>query len=224
MTTNNREVEPAPEPTPEPYRSLPLPQESGSIRVLDILAPSTSTNIGHETPIEGYLRIVDLDQTTQFSALSYVWGTSVPAATAKTILCGQISLPVTDNCYSALVHLRRKFGKLALWIDAICINQSDDAEKAHQISLMKDIYPAAEQVYVWLGEGDLGVDRAMSYLSSAGLLEYFFVDGAPIAQELPKPQIWAAARKALFVAINYRRQIFPSCKFSLLFVNWECDI
>ena len=220
MTTNDRGVE----STTEPYRSLPLPQKSKCIRVLDILALSISTNIGDETPIEGHLRIVDLDQTTPFSALSYVWGTSVSTATAKTILCGQISLPVTDNCYSALVHLRRKFGKLTIWIDAICINQSDDAEKAHQISLMKDIYPAAEQVYVWLGEGDPGIDRAMSYLSSAGLLEYFFVDGAPIAQELPKPQIWAAARKALFVAINYRRRIFPFCTFSLLVVDWGCDI
>lgn len=41
---------------------------------------------------------------------------------------------------------------LPLWIDAVCINQEDPAEKRAQISLMGEIYASAQSVLVWLGE------------------------------------------------------------------------
>lgn len=39
-----------------------------------------------------------------------------------------------------------------LWIDAICINQSDDDEKSHQVAMMGDIYGKAATGLLWLGE------------------------------------------------------------------------
>jgi Heterokaryon incompatibility protein (HET) len=39
-----------------------------------------------------------------------------------------------------------------LWIDAICIDQTNEIEKASQIPLMGNIYSNAELVIVWLGE------------------------------------------------------------------------
>ncbi|KAK4443489.1 heterokaryon incompatibility protein-domain-containing protein [Podospora aff. communis PSN243] len=41
---------------------------------------------------------------------------------------------------------------LNLWIDAICINQDDLAEKARQIPMMARIYRTAARVLIWLGE------------------------------------------------------------------------
>ncbi|KAI9779440.1 MAG: hypothetical protein M1839_007405 [Geoglossum umbratile] len=38
-----------------------------------------------------------------------------------------------------------------IWVDAICINQSDDLEKAEQVALMGDIYKSAQSVVIWLG-------------------------------------------------------------------------
>ncbi|KAJ4371409.1 hypothetical protein N0V83_004626 [Neocucurbitaria cava] len=38
-----------------------------------------------------------------------------------------------------------------LWIDAICINQEQNTERSHQVSMMRDIYTGAESVIVWLG-------------------------------------------------------------------------
>ncbi|KAN0084911.1 Heterokaryon incompatibility protein (HET) domain containing protein [Elaphomyces granulatus] len=38
-----------------------------------------------------------------------------------------------------------------LWIDAICIDQSNEPEKCRQIKLMKHIYGKAKQVVIWLG-------------------------------------------------------------------------
>ncbi|KIX05109.1 uncharacterized protein Z518_05981 [Rhinocladiella mackenziei CBS 650.93] len=40
------------------------------------------------------------------------------------------------------------------WIDALCINQWDEEEKAEQVNLMGSIYEAAEVVILWLGKAD----------------------------------------------------------------------
>lgn len=39
-----------------------------------------------------------------------------------------------------------------LWVDAICINQGDEEEKAQQVTSMTRIFGLASRVVVWLGE------------------------------------------------------------------------
>lgn len=39
-----------------------------------------------------------------------------------------------------------------IWIDQICINQSDVEEKSHQVALMSHIYKYCKEVFLWLGE------------------------------------------------------------------------
>jgi hypothetical protein len=39
-----------------------------------------------------------------------------------------------------------------LWIDALCINQPDVAERNEQVSKMKFVYQLAQGVVSWLGE------------------------------------------------------------------------
>lgn len=46
----------------------------------------------------------------------------------------------------------RLYQDVDLWIDAICINQEDGAERASQVSIMADIYQRANQVVMWLGK------------------------------------------------------------------------
>lgn len=54
-----------------------------------------------------------------------------------------------------------------LWIDAICINQNNDSERAHQVRLMADIYQKASRVLVWLGPAYQDSDTAMKGLAKA---------------------------------------------------------
>lgn len=82
-----------------------------------------------------------------FKALSYVWG---DADVTAPILVDSKRYEVTRNCYSALLRLRG-LGETSVWIDAICIDQTNTAEKCSQIPLMNYIYPAAKEVIVWLG-------------------------------------------------------------------------
>ena len=51
-----------------------------------------------------------------------------------------------------------------LWIDAICINQADIAERADQVQMMGEIYRRCESCLVWLGDHDESVTSAMSSL------------------------------------------------------------
>lgn len=61
---------------------------------------------------------------------------------------------ITINVDTLLRFLRSRTKLNRLCIDAICLNQDDDAEKAQQIPLMGCIYGRAQQVHVWLGIDD----------------------------------------------------------------------
>ena len=56
-----------------------------------------------------------------------------------------------------------------IWIDAICINQSDKQsnmeEKNHQVGMMGEIYQSATEVLVWLGEGELDIQEALHMIN-----------------------------------------------------------
>jgi hypothetical protein len=61
---------------------------------------------------------------------------------------------IRPNLDKALRYLRHKTVPIALWVDAICINQSDEeGEKPTQISKMKTTYHQASNVCIWLGDG-----------------------------------------------------------------------
>jgi hypothetical protein len=53
-----------------------------------------------------------------------------------------------------------------LWADAICINQSDQKEKAVQISMTGKIYSNPQPVIVWLGPAGLYTHWALSRVST----------------------------------------------------------
>ncbi|KAK8015199.1 hypothetical protein PG990_008495 [Apiospora arundinis] len=152
----------------ELYSSHVLPADSRCTRVLDIFGVSTSAD---DEPIQCKLRVIPLDGTHAFTALSYVWGTY--AADPQYILCDGIRVNVTTNCHSALLHLRKVLGKLTIWLDAVCINQNDDYEKTRQIPLMGDIYSKATTVYIWLGDGTPATNRAMDYMAKPVLARYY---------------------------------------------------
>lgn len=153
------------------YQSCQLPSGSKCIRVLDILPTSSSAPNPDSEPIKCNLRVISLENQPKFTALSYVWGIYSPVP--DFISCNSIQVKVTNNCYLALRYLRKKLGKLTIWLDAVCINQDDQHEKSRQISLMGEIYSLADCVYVWLGEGTTATDRAMEYMANAGLQRYY---------------------------------------------------
>jgi hypothetical protein len=96
-------------------------------------------------------------QNLTFSkALSYAWGD--PRETFEIVVNGH-ALEVRKNLYLALHRLRKQDCSRPLWVDAVCINQKDLHEKSEQVAIMRDIYEAASEVLVWLGEPQVDSDN-----------------------------------------------------------------
>jgi hypothetical protein len=55
-----------------------------------------------------------------------------------------------------------------LWIDAICIDQTNQKEKEYQIQFMAQIYSQATHVIVWLGETAESSELALEEIRIAG--------------------------------------------------------
>ncbi|KAI0975895.1 heterokaryon incompatibility protein-domain-containing protein [Xylaria arbuscula] len=102
-----------------------------------------------ENPIECTLHVRDLNSDNIEAALSYVWGTSVCDVT---ITVDGSSFCITPNLYDILRKLRLRDGPREIWVDAICIDQSDPEEKDHQVRLMRDIYSKTKETIIWLGD------------------------------------------------------------------------
>lgn len=69
------------------------------------------------------------------------------------IACDHRFLPATTPLRAALSHLRKPAESRNLWVQALCVNQCVDDERGRQIRLMRDIFPKAERLLIWLGDG-----------------------------------------------------------------------
>lgn len=96
-----------------------------------------------------------------FTALSYTWGEAQPSCK---IYLDNKRVPAGPNLYGVLKYLRSQKSAF-IWVDALCIDQSDTSEKSHQISLMSLIYHNARKTIMWLGEPSDDSDLAFSLLS-----------------------------------------------------------
>ncbi|KAK3386134.1 heterokaryon incompatibility protein-domain-containing protein [Podospora didyma] len=93
-----------------------------------------------------------------YEALSYTWGDSIKTAKIKLYPSREATISgdmgITDNLAAALRRLRLSDRERFLWIDAICINQEDLAEREKQVVMMRNIFEGATQTIIWLGEED----------------------------------------------------------------------
>ena len=160
------------------YASLPLPTASTNtfhIRLLVLEAVSTTRKSEPKpSPLTARLCVEPLTKQLHFTALSYVWGGYDPSPhiiSCRPQACdlpNTATIPITANCHAALSQIRARWGEAKLWVDAICIDQENDAEKSSQIAHMQEIYGWADTVYVWLGKGNRQSDEAMRYLKNRG--------------------------------------------------------
>ncbi|KAL7806365.1 heterokaryon incompatibility protein domain-containing protein [Trichoderma aethiopicum] len=96
-----------------------------------------------------------------YKALSYVWGRG--SRNPPEIVVNGNNVKVTSNLAMALRHLRQDEVGNALWIDALCIDQSNTDERSSQVAQMRDIYATAVEVIVFLGSGlQHGMSKSLS--------------------------------------------------------------
>jgi hypothetical protein len=143
----------------KPYVYRPL-QTPSSIRALKlILEPD-------ERHVRGTLMEIDLEsKDNSYAALSYTWGAQ---GTPHSIECDGQQIAVTCNLYSAVHRLRELRLDVAIFVDALCINQGQELkalrERERQVMMMGRIYSQAVRVIVDLGDASDESIRATEFL------------------------------------------------------------
>lgn len=83
------------------------------------------------------------------------------------------NFPVTYTVHCALKRFRFPDRHRRLWLDAICINQSDVRECGQQVQLMGQLYSQASSVLVWLGDYVLSPNKQSGNLSESSVTVAF---------------------------------------------------
>ncbi|KAK0906306.1 hypothetical protein LTR91_012100 [Friedmanniomyces endolithicus] len=85
----------------------------------------------------------------QYETISYCWGSSRIRSTL--VIQGHV-VDVPASSAKALRRVRLRNKSRLVWIDAICINQNDSAEKSAQVAMMADIFRSGVGGVIYLGE------------------------------------------------------------------------
>lgn len=128
---------------------------------------------------------------SKFSALSYTWGHAVQEDFvddfSHVIECSDQTIPIGVNLDDALQHLfvDSSLAPELLWVDAICIDQSNVEERGQQVQMMAQIYARASAAIVWLGNDDsdarIAFDILQEYVPVLRKIVHKYVDKDPLS-------------------------------------------
>ncbi|KAL7798917.1 HET domain-containing protein [Trichoderma afarasin] len=128
----------------------------------------------------------------KYQALSYTWGLPEFTHSLQVLhnnddndttispLSSSREIRITENLYAALRCLRKQTETLVLWVDAVCIDQSNIVERNSQVANFPKTYAGATSVLVWLGPDDV--------LNHGKLCLNFFTDLAALILEDPNSE------------------------------------
>ncbi|KAI0542929.1 HET-domain-containing protein [Xylaria digitata] len=132
------------------------------------LDPATSEEDPLSCSIIQYRRS---EQILDYSAISYTWGDRVFSRNLEIQCDDDVSyVRITHNVETLLRRLRALGSPHYLWIDAICLNQADESEKAQQVPVMGRIFGEAKVVHIWLGPEDRTTAKLFAFFREVGLL------------------------------------------------------
>ncbi|APA14535.1 hypothetical protein sscle_13g093050 [Sclerotinia sclerotiorum 1980 UF-70] len=145
-----------------------------------------------DIPIESSLLHIDLrapSVTVKYEALSYEW--KEVSSDDPFILVNGCKFRIRKNLYDALIQLRFVDKDRYLWIDALCIDQTDHLERNSQVHIMQKIYRKAQGVILWLGPAKDDSDLAIEILQ---IMETTRIGERQIVESTNKSRIaWRAA-------------------------------
>ncbi|KAI1304456.1 heterokaryon incompatibility protein-domain-containing protein [Xylaria venustula] len=132
-----------------------------------LLSPTGSANFKHaclaaidpeDYPIHLTLEAYEDNNCPEYEAFSYTWEGENPEKEKGPSMCRPMYIgPSWDvlmqarNCWELLRFARLSDVTRHVWVDAVCINQGNMEEKAHQVAKMGRIYRESSRVVVYLG-------------------------------------------------------------------------
>jgi hypothetical protein len=147
------------------YKHEELADSKRNLRLLE-LHPIAEAQI-----LSGSVHEFERTAAPTYVALSYEWG---PAKADLTVNVDGREFRVRQNLFNILTEYARRISeKSYLFVDAICIDQSNLAERNAQVSVMGDIFASAIEVSAWLSDPfpglkglfDLANDTSVGLLS-----------------------------------------------------------
>lgn len=149
-------------PRQKPRRSThiyPTPLVSHQFRLLRLDPVRESGDV----PVHATLETYEIHDCPEYETTSYTWGgEDDDASLCEPVYLGDYwdVLMQTHNCWAMLHYLRPRqifdgdpmTGCRYVWVDALCINQEDEAEREQQVAQMGTVYQLCMRVVVFLGE------------------------------------------------------------------------
>ena len=134
------------------------------IRLLEILPC-----LDEWTPVRGAIVHTTLEDTPRYVALSYEWGlrTDQEYEDYREMIVNGLKVQLWPNLLQMLRLLRSRVeeSQPAIWVDAICIDQSNVHEKGHQVSIIGEIFANASDVIVRLNDTAGTAEKGIEYLN-----------------------------------------------------------
>lgn len=141
------------------YEYVALRLSTNEIRLLQ-LEPGVA-----DTTIRCRLLHVSSSAADQYETVSYCWGNPDRPAYVEVEVDNKI-LAIPASTAEVLRRFRLLDKPRVLWIDAICIDQSNVAERSVQVTKMHQIYASATTNLIWLGESDEGTEQAIESMNA----------------------------------------------------------
>ncbi|KAK8030464.1 HET-domain-containing protein [Apiospora arundinis] len=143
------------------FRYTPLEDPENCLRLLQLLPGEHNDDDLYAT-----LTTFQRDAAPPYRPVSYTWGTEEPSSQLLIQSHGQqdwVRFAIRPNLQALLRQVRSSLGEQYIWVDAICINQTDNNEKGHQVRTMDRIY-RDKHVFVWLGDASENSADAMDLI------------------------------------------------------------
>ncbi|KAK4494427.1 hypothetical protein PRZ48_014725 [Zasmidium cellare] len=131
---------------------------------IEVMLPFETKNIGlllEDKDLRKYFEFRGVEHH-HYETVSYCWGDRTTPVTIQ-VDDKPLSVPATT------AEIPRRFRHSAkprvLWIDAVCIDQSNIEERSEQVTKMHQIYASATANLIWLGESDPETEQAIESIN-----------------------------------------------------------
>jgi hypothetical protein len=146
-------------------------------KALDVQTKAVIYGEGKENEPVETITFRDLPEHPYYEHLYH--GSGGPRRPGHIIIDG-VEVAVGGELFTALKRLRSASEPLVLWVDALCINQTDSVERVEHVKEMGGIYARAKSVRIWLGEEVGYEDSAFEALNTiAEKIGDLYRDGVP---------------------------------------------
>lgn len=148
-------------------RSLALPGNDFQHQALDsarrhIRLATFDPRHSESEAINCRLSHCSLNDDPKYRAVSYCWG--LDQEQTRSIRVNGKTYYVNRALWQLLSHLSLASVPGHVWIDALCIDQTNVFEKNQQVAMMSNIFSDATSVMVWLGPGDALSNAAVDFI------------------------------------------------------------